>query len=116
MKQVETIKGWLPVRDGEWPLVLATGTFASLAVAFAIALRTWSDAVFLTTFDAGWIPWLFVASALVFLPATLCYAWLVPRIGAIWLSTFLLLSFVAAMFVSMRLAHGTRPASRRPWS
>ena len=42
MKQAEKLKGWLPVRDGEWPLVLATGTFASLAVAFAIALRTCS--------------------------------------------------------------------------
>jgi hypothetical protein len=31
MKQAEKLKGWLPVRDGEWPLVLATGTFASLA-------------------------------------------------------------------------------------
>ena len=57
-------KGWLPVRAEEWPLVLATGTFAFLAVALAIAMRTWSDAVFLTTFDASWIPWLFVASAL----------------------------------------------------
>ena len=85
MKQAKTPKRWLPVRDGEWPLVLATGTFAFLAVAFAIALRTWCDAVFLTTFDASWIPWLFVASALVFVPATFCYAWLAPRIGALWL-------------------------------
>jgi AAA family ATP:ADP antiporter len=106
MTQAERIKGWLPVRDGEWPLVLATGLFAFLAVAFAIALRTWSDAVFLTTFDAGWIPWLFVASALVFVPATLGYAWLAPRIGAIWLNTFLLILFIVAMFVSMRLAQG----------
>jgi AAA family ATP:ADP antiporter len=106
MERDATPKSWLPIRDGEWPLVLATGAFAFLAVAFAIALRTWSDAVFLTTFDAGWIPWLFVASALAFVPATFCYAWLAPRIGAIWLNTFLLMLFVAAMFVSMRLAQG----------
>ncbi len=106
MKQAQRRKGWLPVRDGEWPLVMATGTFAFLAVAFAIALRTWCDAVFLTVFDASWIPWLFVASALVFVPATFCYAWLAPRIGALWLNTILLILFVAAMFVSIRLAQG----------
>ncbi len=95
---------WLPVRPGEWPLVLATGTFAFLAVALAIVLRTWSDAVFLTYFDVSWVPWLFVAAAVVFVPATFGYAWMAPRLGAVWLNTLLLGAFGIATVACARYA------------
>lgn len=96
--------GWLPVRSDEWPLVLATGTFAFLAVALAIVLRTWSDAVFLTYFDVSFVPWLFVAAAVVFVPATFGYAWMAPRLGAVWLNTLLLGAFGIATVACARWA------------
>jgi len=92
------------VRHGEWTLVAATGSFAFLAVALAIVLRTWSDAVFLTTFDVSWVPWLFVATALVFVPATFGYAWVAPRLGAVWLNTLLLGAFGVATVACARFA------------
>lgn len=99
-----TAQVWLPVRRGEWPLVAATGAFAFLAVALAIVLRTWSDAVFLTTFDVSWVPWLFVASAIVFVPATFGYGWVAPRLGAVWLNTLLLGAFAVATVACARFA------------
>ena len=96
--------GWLPVRRGEWPLVAATGTFAFLAVALAIVLRTWSDAVFLTWFDVRHVPWLYVATAVVFVPATFGYAWLAPRLGSVWLNTLLLGAFGVATVACARFA------------
>ena len=96
--------GWIPVRPGEWPLVTITGGFAFLAVALAIVLRTWSDAVFLTFFDVAYVPWLFVASALVFVPATFGYAWLAPRLGSVWLNTLLLGAFGIATVACARWA------------
>lgn len=95
---------WVPVRPGEWPLVAATGVFAFLAVALAIVLRTWSDAVFLTYFDVSYVPWLFVASALVFVPATFGYAWMAPRLGSVWLNTLLLGAFGVATVACARFA------------
>jgi len=97
---------WLPVRSGEGPLVAATGAFAFLAVALAIVLRTWSDAIFLTTFDVRFVPWLFMASAVVFVPATFGYAWMAPRLGAVWLNTLLLGSFGVAIVACARFTHG----------
>jgi len=96
--------GWLPVRRGEWALVAATGAFAFLAVALAIVLRTWSDAVFLTWFDVRFVPWLFVGTAIVFVPATFGYAWLAPRLGAVWLNTLLLGAFGVATVACARFA------------
>jgi hypothetical protein len=92
------------VRRGEWPLVAATGTFAFLAVALAIVLRTWSDAVFLSWFDVRYVPWLFVGTAVVFVPATFGYAWLAPRLGAVWLNTLLLGAFGVATVACARFA------------
>ncbi|MBW2315303.1 MAG: hypothetical protein JRH10_14020 [Deltaproteobacteria bacterium] len=95
---------WIPVRHGEWALVAATGSFAFLAVALAILLRTWSDAVFLTTFDVRYVPWLYVATAMVFVPATFGYAWMAPRLGAVWLNTLLLGAFGVATVACARFA------------
>jgi ATP/ADP translocase len=94
----------VPVRPGEWPLVAATGAFAFLAVALAIVLRTWSDAVFLNYFDVAMVPWLYVATALVFVPATFGYAWMAPRLGSVWLNTLLLGAFGVATVACARFA------------
>jgi ATP/ADP translocase len=101
---VKRAGSWVPVRHGEWRLVAATGSFAFLAVALAIVLRTWSDAVFLTWFDASWVAWLFVATAVVFVPATFGYAWVAPRLGAVWLNTLLLGAFGVATVACARFA------------
>jgi hypothetical protein len=84
--------------------VAITGAFAFLAVALAIVLRTWSDAVFLTAFDVRYVPWLFVATAIVFVPATFGYAWMAPRLGAVWLNTLLLGAFGVATVACARFA------------
>jgi len=102
------VRSWLPVRPGEWALVAATGSFAFLAVALAIVLRTWSDAIFLNHFDVSWVPWLFVASALVFVPATFGYAWVAPRLGSVWLNTLLLGAFGVATVACARFAQTPR--------
>jgi hypothetical protein len=84
--------------------VAATGAFAFLAVALAIVLRTWSDAVFLGAFDVSYVPRLFVVSAFVFVPATFGYAWMAPRLGAVWLNTLLLCAFGFATVACARFA------------
>ena len=99
---------WIPVLHGEWPLVAVSGGFAFLAVALAIVIRTWSDAIFLTSFDVSWIPWLFVASALVFVPATFGYAWIARHLGAVWLNTLLLGLFGLAAVACARFANQPR--------
>ena len=86
----------IPVREREWGVVLLTGSFAFMAVALAIALRTWSDAVFLSTFDVRWLPPFFVASAIVFVPATFAYARAVRRMPRVWLNTLFLLFFLVS--------------------
>ncbi len=78
----------------------AAGAFAFLAVGLAILVRTWSDAAFLAEFEIAWLPWFFVASAVVFLPATIGYAWLARRHGSVRLNTALLALLTSGMLAS----------------
>jgi len=84
----------IPVRSGEWPLVIAASLFAFLAVALAIFIRTWSDAAFLGKFDVAFLPVFFAFSAVVFLPTTAVYTWLSKRIAPVVLNTMLIVFFV----------------------
>ena len=97
----------IPVRKREWPVVVWTGSFAFLAVALAITLRTWSDTAFLSTFDVRWLPAFFVVSAVVFVPATFAYAWAVKRLSGVWLNTVFLTLFTGFVLACFS-AQGSR--------
>lgn len=83
------------IRPGEGSLVATCGLFAFLAVALAILLRTWSDAAFLSAFDVDRLPIFFIASAVVFVPATFGYAWLVRQAPPAPLNTALMVLFAS---------------------
>ncbi len=65
-------------------------------MALAILLRTWSDAAFLSAFPVAHLPRFFIASAIVFVPATFGYAWLVRKVPPAPLNTALMVGFTAA--------------------
>jgi len=95
----------LPVRSGEWPLVIAASLFAFFAVALAILIRTWSDAAFLGKFDVAFLPVFFAFSAVVFLPTTAVYTWLSKRIAPVILNTLLLGFFVSLALIAAQFSY-----------
>lgn len=68
------------IRQGEGGKLLLSALLAGLAVAEAVLIRTFSDARFLATFPVAWLPFFFLANALLFLPATFTYGALSRRL------------------------------------
>jgi ATP/ADP translocase len=81
------------VEPDEWPLLLLSGAFSFGAVALAIFIRTWSDTLFLSRFNADQIALFYVLSAVIFAPTTMGYAWLSQRFHPVRLNTATLLLF-----------------------
>jgi len=81
------------VEPDEWPVVLLSGALSFGAVALAIFIRTWSDTLFLSRFDAEQIALFYILSAVIFAPTTMGYAWLSQRFHPVRLNTATLLLF-----------------------
>ena len=81
------------VERDEWPVLLLSGGFSFGSVALAIFIRTWSDTLFLTRFQADQIAIFYIWSALIFAPTTMGYAWLSQRFNPIKLNTTTLFAF-----------------------
>ena len=96
-----------PIKRGEGRIVFLMVGFAFLSVAFAILIRVWSDAAFLAEFEVSWLPLFYIASAVVFVPATFLYAGLHRRYGSATLNTALLGAFTAGVLACCQ-ASGTR--------
>jgi MFS family permease len=73
--------------------LLTSSAFSFGAVALAIFIRTWSDTLFLTRFDADEIAVFYMWSAVIFAPTTMSYAWLSQRFHPVRLNTATLLTF-----------------------
>lgn len=90
------------VEADEWPVLLLSAGFAFGSVALAIFIRTWSDTLFLTRFQAEDIAIFYIWSALIFAPTTMGYAWLSQRFEPVKLNTSTLFGFagVASLCLS----------------
>lgn len=95
------------VEPEEWPILLLSGAFSFGAVALAIFIRTWSDTLFLSRFNADQIALFYVLSAVIFAPTTMGYAWLSQRFHPVKLNTATLL-----LFAGLSLACLTPPSSK----
>lgn len=90
----------IEVRRDERPVLLLSALMAMLAVAEAVLIRSFSDAVFLDRFSVDWLSLFYLASALVFVPATLAYGGLTRRLNKHKLHLGCLLLFAAGTLVS----------------
>lgn len=79
---------------------------ASVSVALAIFVRIWSDAIFLSTYGARWIPVLLVVSAVAFAPATWIYTRMAHRYGFGAVNTFALSVFFVLIAVCTQVPTG----------
>jgi hypothetical protein len=87
------LQRWLEIRPGEGRRLVNLSALALLAVAQAVLIRTFSDALFLDKLGVRWLPLFFLVSALAFLPATALYSWLRGRTSSRLLHPLMLLLF-----------------------
>jgi len=90
----------IEVRKEERPVLLLSALMALLAVAEAVLIRSFSDAVFLDRFSADWLSLFYLASALVFVPTTLAYGALTRRLDRHKLHLGLLVVFAGCALVA----------------